>query len=439
MKQMTTELVHSNLSVQGDHLLFTGYDTVELCEKYGTPLMLLDEGRIRARMAEYRDAMRDAFGEGSFPLYASKALSCRAVYTLAKQEGIGCDIVSVGELYTAHAAGFPLSRAFFHGNAKSDSDISYAMDCGIGYFVVDTQDELTAIDKLAGMRGMRQDILLRLSPGIDPHTHKAISTGSVDSKFGTAIETGQALSLTEMALGCENISLCGFHCHIGSQIFEIQPFLDASDRMLDFIEQVKEELGYQPRYLNLGGGLGVKYTNDQTMPDYAGCVHAIAAHVKEECMARGISMPNVLMEPGRSLVADSGMTLYTVGSIKEITGYKNYVAVDGGMTDNPRYALYQAPYTLYTANRMGQVADYECTVAGRCCESGDLIQEGVTLPKPQRGDIIAVAVTGAYNYSMASNYNRVPRPQVLLLGDSVRTIIQRETPRDVARLDLDIE
>lgn len=439
MRLLNQELLHSNMGVQNGHLTFAGYDTVELCEKYGTPLMLLDEGRIRATMRLYRDAMAEYFGEGSYPLFASKALSFRGMYTLAKQEGIGTDIVSVGELYIAHSAGFPLEKAFFHGNCKTDEDIAYAMELGIGYFVVDTRDELCAISREASRRGVTQRILMRLSPGIDPHTHKAISTGSVDSKFGTAIETGQALALVREALTTPGIALEGFHCHIGSQIFETQPFCDAARVMLSFIAEVACETGFLAPVLNLGGGFGVRYTPDQEMVDYRENIRLLADFVSSECARLGIQKPRILMEPGRSIVADSGMTLYRVGSIKEITGYKNYVAVDGGMTDNPRYALYQAPYTVYLASRMEEAADYKCTLAGRCCESGDILQEDILLPRPQRGDIVAVAVTGAYNYSMASNYNRVPRPPIVMLGETDRIAVRRETPADVAALDVDIE
>jgi diaminopimelate decarboxylase len=438
MNCQATKLLHENMGVHEGHLTFAGYDTVALAEKYGTPLMLLDEEKIRGVMRTYRDAMRTYFGEGSMPLYASKALSFRGIYGIAREEGIGTDIVSVGELYTAHAAGFPLDRAFFHGNCKTDADITYAMECGIGYFVVDTADELYAIERIAASRGSRQKILLRLTPGIDPHTHAAISTGKVDSKFGTAIETGQAYELVRAALDTPHIDLRGFHCHIGSQIFDIKPFCDAADIMIAFIGRVRDNLGYVAEYLNLGGGFGVRYTEADPVIDYTQNIKEIASHISAYCTAHSLPYPKILMEPGRSIVADSGMTLYTVGSIKEITGYKNYVAIDGGMTDNPRYALYGSAYTVYTANHMDAPADYLCTVAGRCCESGDLIQENVKLARPHRGDLIAVAVTGAYNYAMASNYNRVARPPIVLLGKTDRLAVRRETPADIAHLDVEL-
>ena len=429
------ELLHENLGVKGDNLTFAGYDTVELAKKYGTPLMLLDENKIRQTMRTYKNAMEKYFGEGSMPLYASKALSFVGIYQIAKEEGICTDIVSLGELCTAMKAGFPLEKAFFHGNCKTDNDIAFAIDNGIGFFNVDTYDELYAIDRIARERGVCQKILLRLTPGIDPHTHAAISTGKVDSKFGTAIETGQAMEITKAALALENIDLRGFHCHIGSQIFEIKPFCDAADIMIKFIDTVKAETGFEAEYLNLGGGFGVRYVDSDPKIDYTENIKQIAEHINTYCAENDLHKPTILMEPGRSMVADSGMTIYTVGSVKEITGYKNYVAIDGGMSDNPRYALYGSQYTVLCANKMKADADYECTIAGRLCESGDLIQENVKIPSVQRGDNIAVLVTGAYNYAMASNYNRVPRPKVLLLGETERVAIKRETFEDVLRLD----
>ncbi|MBQ4509571.1 MAG: diaminopimelate decarboxylase, partial [Clostridia bacterium] len=249
-----SELLHENLGICGDNLTFAGYDTVELAKKYGTPLMLLDEKKIRNTMRTYKTAMKKYFGEKSCPLYASKALSFVGMYQIAKEEGINTDIVSIGELYTAIKAGFPLENAFFHGNCKTDNDIRYAIENKIGFFIVDTYDELYAIDRIAGELNTKQKILFRITPGIDPHTHQAISTGKVDSKFGTAIETGQAYEITKTALTLNNIDLRGFHCHIGSQIFEIEPFCDAADIMIKFIGDIREKLGYTAEYLNLGGG-----------------------------------------------------------------------------------------------------------------------------------------------------------------------------------------
>ena len=430
-------MICNNISVnEKGHLTFAGYDTVELAEKYGTPLYLMDEDKIREHVRSYKTAMAKYFPAGSMPEFASKAFSCKQIYRIMAEEGIDIDVVSPGEIYTAAAAGFPMENSFFHGNNKTDADIRFAIENKVGCFVVDGEDELSALDRIAGEMGVKQNILLRITPGIDPHTHKKISTGSVDSKFGTAIETGQAMEIVKKALALGNIKLCGFHCHVGSQIFESQPFTDASEIMLEFIAEVRDSLGYTAETLNLGGGLGVRYTEDDPEIDYGEKIKEVAEILNTQCEKLGLPVPKILMEPGRSLVADAGMTLYTVGSVKEITGYKNYVSIDGGMTDNPRYTLYESPYTVILASRANDEKDYTATVAGRCCESGDLIQENVKMPKPARGEILAVLTTGAYNYSMASNYNRVGRPPVVMLNSERDYLaVRRETFKDICALD----
>ena len=430
-------MICDNISVnEKGHLTFAGYDTVDLAEKYGTPLYLMDEDKIREHVRAYKTAMAEYFPAGSMPEFASKAFSCKQIYRIMAEEGIDIDVVSPGEIYTAAAAGFPMENSFFHGNNKTDSDIRFAIENKVGCFVVDNEDELFALDRIAGEMGTMQNILLRVTPGIDPHTHKKISTGSVESKFGTAIETGQAMEITKTALGLQNVKLCGFHCHVGSQIFESQPFTDASEIMLEFIADVRDTLGYTAETLNLGGGLGVRYTEADPEIDYGEKIKEVAEILNSQCEKLGLPVPKILMEPGRSLVADAGMTLYTVGSVKEIKGYKNYVSIDGGMTDNPRYTLYESPYTVILADRANDEKDYTATVAGRCCESGDLIQEDVQMPKPRRGEILAVLTTGAYNYSMASNYNRVGRPPVVMLNSERDYVaVKRETLKDLCALD----
>lgn len=428
-------MICDNLSV-GDngHLLFAGVDTVSLAEKYGTPLMLLDENKIRQKCRIYKTAMQENFTPDSMPLYASKALSFKYIYKIAAEENIGIDCVSAGEIYTAHAAGFPLERAYFHGNSKTDAEIRFAMERGVGHFVCDSIEEVAAVNEIAGEMGLRQKILLRITPGIDPHTHKKISTGSVDSKFGVAIETGQAYELVGDVLTLGNVELTGFHCHIGSQIFEYDPFCDAARIMIKFIADIRERFGYEASQLNLGGGMAVRYTEDDPEIDYAANIKGIADIVRTLCDENNVKMPQILMEPGRSIVADAGMTLYTAGYLKEITGLKNYISIDGGMTDNPRFTLYQSPYTVVLANRMNEKCGYRCTVAGRCCESGDIIQEDVMMPKPARHDTIAVLTTGAYNYAMASHYNKVPKPAVVMLKDGEDfTVIRRETYEDMTK------
>ena len=431
-------MLHENLTVNAlGHLCIAGADTVELARQYGTPLMVMDEERIRRNFRIYKNAMSKYFGEGSFPAFASKAFSCKYIYKIAKEENVGIDIVSSGELYTALKAGFDVSKSFFHGNNKTDFDIEYGISNGVGHFVVDNMTELDSINEIAGKKGIIQPVLLRLTPGIDPHTHAAITTGQVDSKFGIAIETGQATEAVKYTLTRKNVRLDGFHCHIGSQIFDIKPFCDAARLMIKYISSLKVELGYEASILNLGGGFGVKYIEAQPELDYAEFIRLVSQFIDNEVSASGIKKPTIVMEPGRSIVADSCLTLYTVGGTKQIPGFKNYTSVDGGMPDNPRYALYQSDYTVCLASRMNDECDFECTIAGRCCESGDLLQENVLIPKPQRGDILAMLVTGAYNYSMASNYNRIPRPEVLGIKDGKEfEIIKRESFADLIKNDL---
>ena len=431
-------MLHTNMTVNGQgHLCFAGRDTVELAQQYGTPLMLLDENRVRERARTYISAMRDFFGEDSIALYASKALSFVGIYRWMAEEGMGVDVVSGGELYTALRAGYPAENICFHGNNKTAADIAYAIDSGIGYFIADNREELRRISRIAGEKGVTQRVLLRLTPGIDPHTNEKISTGRVDCKFGTAIETGQAEELIKYLLTLPNIELCGFHCHIGSQVFDQYPFCDAADIMIEFMAHIERTLGYRAELLNLGGGFGVRYIESDPHIDIRETIRLVSEHLRERCRQHGIEMPRILMEPGRSIVADSGLTLYTVGSVKTITGYKSYVAIDGGMSDNPRYTLYGAEHTVYNASRADAAADLQCTIAGCCCESGDLIAEGVSVATPQDGDILAVAVTGAYNYSMASNYNRVARPPIVAIRDGAdRVVVRRETREDMLACDI---
>lgn len=433
-----TEFVMDSCSVnEKGHLTLQGLDTVELAEKYGTPLMLMDENKIRSTCRIYKKAITENFGEGSLPLFASKALSFKGIYKIIAEEGLGSDAVSSGELYTMHASGFDMAKVVFHGNNKTEGDIRYAIGLGVGRFVVDGKEELETVDRLAGEAGIKQKILLRITPGIDPHTHKSVVTGRVDSKFGNAIATGEAESITRAALKCQNIDLTGFHCHIGSQIFELQPFADAAEVMMGYISDIRDKTGFIAAELNLGGGFGVRYVKEHPHFDYAKAISELAVVVKNSAERYSLPVPAIMMEPGRSIVAAAGLTLYIVGSVKEIPDMKNYVSIDGGMTDNPRYALYQSQYEAVVANRAAGKADYVCSIAGRCCESGDLIAENIRLCKPAKGDIVAVLVTGAYNYSMASNYNRIPRPPIVMIRDGEPYIaVKRESLEDLVRNDM---
>ena len=431
-------MICDNISIKDGHLLFAGQDTTELAAKYSTPLYLLDEDRIRANIRAYKAVMERVFPQGSLPIYASKANSFKQIYRICAQEGIGVDVVSGGEIYTAVQAGFDMSRAYFQGNNKTDAEIALALDSGVGYFVVDCGEELEILEEMAAQRGIVQKILIRVTPGIDPHTYEQVATGKVDSKFGSPIETGSAERIVKRAIECAHIDLRGIHCHVGSMVFGEDVYEQAARVMLEFMAYVKDKLGYELDVLDLGGGYGVSYVDGDGHIDITSKTESVAEAIRESCERLGIAYPKIILEPGRSIVADAGMTLYTAGAMKVIEGYKSYISVDGGMTDNPRYALYGSKYTVYDASRMDEQADTLFDVVGKCCESGDIIQPKVMLPADvKRGDIIAVCTTGAYNYSMASNYNRIPRPaMVMLSGGESYVAVKRESMEDIVRNDV---
>ena len=431
-------MICDNITVKNGILHFAGQDTTKLAEKYGTPLYLMDEDKIREKCRIYKHAFEKHFGPGSKPLYASKANCIKRIYEIMSEEGMGIDVVSSGEIYTALKAGYDISQAYFHSNNKTDEDIRFAIENGIGYFVADNEEEVIAVEAEAARKGIRQKLLLRLTPGIDPHTYEAVATGQVDSKFGTAIETGQAAEIVKFTLAQPHVDLIGFHCHVGSQVFGEDVFERAVVVMLEFIAEMRDQLGYTASVLDLGGGYGVRYVESDPHLDIETKIGEVAAAARSACEKFGLAMPEIHMEPGRSIVADAGMTLYTVGTVKKIPGYKNYVSIDGGMTDNPRFALYGSAYTCFAANKMEESCDFECSVVGRCCESGDIIQEHVMMPSSiGRGDIVAVCTTGAYNYTMASNYNRLGRPPVVMLkGGENYVAVRRESFEDLCRNDV---
>ena len=425
---------------QNGHLEIGGCDAVELAKKFGTPLYVMDEKYIRDMCRVYRDTIEKKYGGNGLVLYASKAFSCMAVYKIAQQENIGVDVVSGGELYTAVKAGFPADKIYMHGNNKLRSELEYALECGVGTIVVDAYSELDMLDGLAGKCGKKQDILLRVNPGVEAHTHHFIQTAKTDSKFGFSLSDGTAEKITEYALGKKNLRLRGYHCHIGSQIFEKQSFRLAADKMMAFMSGMKQKFGFVADKLNLGGGYGIWYTDEDakiSSAQYALYLDAVVDEIKAKAKEYSLDEPYLLIEPGRSIVGEAGVTLYTVGAIKEIPGVKKYVAVDGGMFENPRYALYQAKYTAVLANRMNDKADDVVSVAGKCCESGDIVCANVPLPKAKTGDILAVLSTGAYNYSMASNYNRNPIPPVVLVNEGhADYIVKPQTFEDIVRNDV---
>ena len=431
-------MLYETVKMINHSLNFAGSDLNALAEKYGCPLYIMDENTIRRNCRAYREALKACPCPDSSAVYASKACSFGEIYKIIAEEGLGADVVSPGEIYTAYKAGFPMENAYFQGNNKTDGDIAFAIEHGVGYFVCDNFEELDALDKIAGKYGIRQKILLRVTPGFDPHTYDKVATGKVDSKFGIAIETGQALEAAKIALSKPNLELLGFHCHVGSMVFDSDVFKSASAVMLGFIAEVKNTCGFEAKILDLGGGYGVKYYEGQGDIDIPANIRELTEHIASLCKDLGISVPSLRLEPGRSIVADAGVTLYEVGSVKKITGYKNYVSVDGGMTDNPRYALYGSKYTVLCANKETGSDTITADLVGRCCESGDIIQPGCVFPSDiGRGDRVAVLTTGAYNYSMASNYNRIPRPATVMIKDGAdRLVVKRESLDDLIQNDV---
>lgn len=419
------------------HLELGGCDTVYAAEKFGTPLYLMDEERIRQNMRRYKNSIDKFYDGKGLCLYASKAFSAVYIYKVAAQEGLGVDVVSGGELYTALKAGFDASKIVFHGNNKSYEELEMAIESGVGRIIVDSREELSMIDELSRERDIVTKIMVRIKPGIDAHTHEFISTGQIDSKFGFSLENGEAFDFISDALSYKNIEITGIHCHLGSQMFLYEPFRLGGEVMMNFYAELKEKLGLQLGELNLGGGFGIKYTEGDTPVDYEGYIESVSGVIRDICAKRGIEMPFIYMEPGRSIVGDAGITLYTVGSVKDIKDVRKYVSIDGGMGDNPRYILYGAEHDGILANRPEAKATEKVTVCGKCCESGDIIMENVMMPEMHRGDILAVMSTGAYNYTMASNYNRLPRPAVVMAQKGeLKLIVRRESYEDIIRNDI---
>ncbi|MCI8492563.1 MULTISPECIES: diaminopimelate decarboxylase [Anaerotruncus] len=420
------------------HLTIGGCDTVALAQTYGTPLYVMDEDEIRRACASYRSSIERYYDGRGLVTYASKAFCCKAACKIAAEEGLGLDVVSGGELYTAISAGFPAERIFFHGNNKTVQELTEALAYGVGQIVVDNFDELETLNQLALSRGEPANILFRIKPGIDAHTHDFVRTGQIDSKFGLALETGEAMQAVRAAVSMQGVRLRGVHCHIGSQIFDIEPFEHAAEVMLGFIADVRDQTGCELEILDLGGGFGIKYLPEHDPVEYDRYMQRVARTVRRVSQARGIKTPFIVIEPGRSIAGPAGVTLYTAGAVKEIPGVRTYVSIDGGMCDNPRYILYRSEYEAMVANKASQPKTRTVTLAGKCCESGDLIGEGMQIQEIHPGDIIAVLATGAYNYSMSSNYNRIPRPPVVMLrGGQARVVVKRETYEDLVRNDLE--
>jgi len=416
-------------------LFVGGVAAAQLAREFGTPLYVMDEGRLRERCRAYTAALREAYPH-SQAVFASKALCCVGMCRLARDEGLHLDAVSCGEIVTALRAGVPAAHLLLHGSNKTPDELEMALEVGVGRIVVDNFYDLELLGALTRRTGRTADVLLRLTPGIEPHTHRAIQTGGVDSKFGFGIVDGTAREAVARTLDVPGVRLRGIHCHIGSQILELEPFAEAAEAMMEVAAWMARDHTAVVEDLDLGGGLGVRYLPEDRPPSVQAYVAALADVVRRRAREDRLPLPRLLVEPGRSIVGDAGVTLYTVGAIKPIRDVRTYVSVDGGMYENPRPSLYQAQYHSVLADRLDEPATATVTVAGRCCESGDVLVWDARLPEPRPGDVLAVFTTGAYTYSMASNYNRYPRPAVVFVsGGRARVVVRRETIDDVLALD----
>jgi diaminopimelate decarboxylase len=419
-----------------DHLLIGGCDVVDLAKEFGTPLYLFDEFTLRRKCREFKDEFCKYYPD-TLVIYASKAFLNRALALIFKEEGLGLDIVSGGELSIAHSVDFPLEKVYFHGNNKTPEELNLALDLGVGRIVVDNFYELELLDKLAGERGMRQNILLRLTPGVDPHTHQYTTTGTIESKFGFPLATGQAEEAVNQALSASNLKLLGFHFHLGSPVPEIQPYELAIEIILRFAQEMGKKFDLNLSEFDIGGGFAVPYTLDSEVPTIADYAGALTDKLNGLISGLGLSRPRLIIEPGRAIVGQAGVALYRVGAIKEIPGIKKYVCVDGGISDNIRPALYGAKHEALVANKASEVGKEVVTIAGKLCESGDILVRDINLVSVHPGDIMAIPVCGAYSIPMSSNYNAMPRPAIVMAKEGQGHLIRRrETYQDLINLDL---
>jgi diaminopimelate decarboxylase len=421
------------------HLEIGGCDAVELARQFGTPLYVLDEATFRQNMRDYRRAFDKRYPRNEIA-YAGKALLCLAVARIVAQEGYDLDVASAGELYTALKAGFPPEKLVFHGNNKSLFELQMAVQHGVGRIVADNLLELEMLERVAAEAGKQVSILIRVTPGIDPHTHRFIRTGQADTKFGLNIRNGYALEGVRRALALPHLRVKGIHCHVGSQLLDTEAQERAVKIMVDFMHTLRKQLNYIVEELNIGGGLGIRYIESHQPPTFEEYAERIVGVLTQQLERRNLPYPTLLQEPGRALVGEAGVTLYTIGAIKQVPihqppGTRTYVAVDGGMSDNPRPQLYDAVYTALVANKANQPADTVVTIAGKHCET-DILIRNVAIAQPEPGDILAVPSTGAYNYAMSSNYNRFPRPAMVLVNAGhAEVIVERETLDDLLAHD----
>lgn len=433
-------MLHKNLTVnKKGHLEISGCDAVELANKYGTPLYVMDESLIRENCRIYKNELHSLHPDSGV-IYAAKAFITMSMCKIVKEEGLFLDVVSGGELYTAIKAGFPLERVYFHGNNKSYEELKMALEHRVGHIVVDNFYELEMLNNLTRKLKRKVNVLLRITPGIEAHTHDYIKTGQIDSKFGFSLENGMAMAAVEEALNIKGVKLVGFHCHIGSQIFEAEPFALTAEVMMKFVNSVKEQYGFETSQLDFGGGFGIKYTEDDKPLHPREYLKALVESVKKWANELNVTVPRIMIEPGRAIVGPAGVTLYTIGAIKDIPNVRKYVCVDGGMSDNIRPALYGAKYTAIIANKANKPPKEVVSIAGKCCESGDMLIWDIKLPEVESGDILAVLSTGAYHYSMASNYNMIPRPAIVFVKEGVSWLsVKRETYEDLLKNEISEE
>ncbi len=420
-------------------LVIGGVKASDLSKKYGTPLYVMDVAFIKSVCNAFKDTINKCYEGFGAVAFASKAFSCKAIYAIMKQLDMNIDVVSSGEIYTAISSGFDISKAYFHGNNKLISELEFAVANKIGVVVIDNIEEIDLLDNICKKNGVVQKVNIRTNPGVEAHTHSYIQTAKIDSKFGFSIENGDAMQAILKILQCKNLILNGVNCHIGSQIFDCNAFRLAVDVMTDFILEISKQTGYNVPELNMGGGFGVHYTKNDpkyTLEDYCNYINIIALALKDAIASKGIHKPRLVVEPGRSIVGESGITLYSVGNIRDIKGIKKYICIDGGMFDNIRPALYQAEYEAVIATKCNATAEETVSIAGKCCESGDIIIDKIDMPKAKRGDLIAVFTTGAYGYSMASNYNRNAIPPVVMVENGKSDYaVKPQTFEDIVRND----
>lgn len=411
-------------------------DVTDLVKQYGTPLYVMDEELIRnnCKLFNGNFSMK---GIDTEVIYASKSFLNLAICKIIKEEGLSLDVVSGGELYTALKANFPPNKIYMHGNNKTEEELVFAIKSGVGKIVVDNRQELELLEIICEELDKDIDVLLRVNPGIDAHTHKYIQTSKNDSKFGESIFSDDIYCVINKFQMSNRVNLKGFHCHIGSQIFEENSFYSSALVMIEFMKEIQTQCNFTTEELNLGGGFGVHYSEEDEQMDIKKCLNNLLGLIKDGIENMDMSIPKLMIEPGRSIVANAGTTLYKIGGTKQTYGGKQYMFVDGGMTDNPRTALYDAKYEAVVANKMNCKYGEMYTVAGKCCESGDIIIKNIELPKVERNDVLAVLSTGAYNYSMSSNYNRILKPAVVFVkGGESRIAVKRETYEDLIRNDI---